>query len=87
MLTSLFADLVSDPSFFTAGLMGNAQRNRRLGGGSFYFVGAVVGGVAAKYTENIGFSGGLFIAAGLQMMTVVAWLLWRREKQEDGEGD
>jgi hypothetical protein len=87
VLTALFADLVSDPSFFSAGLLGNAQRNRRLGGATFYFVGAVVGGVAAKYSEKVGFSGGLFIAAGFQMATVAAWLMWRREKREDGEGD
>ena len=87
VLTALFADLVSDPSFFNAGLLGNAQRNRRLGGAAFYFMGAVVGGVAAKYSEKVGFSGGLFIAAALQMATVAAWLMWRREKQEDGEGD
>lgn len=85
VLTSLYADLVSDPSFFSAGLFGNAQRNRRLGGAVFYFFGAVLGGVAAA--TAIGFSGGLFVAAGLQIATAILFLLWRAEKSEVDEDE
>ena len=87
VLTTLYADLVSDPSFFSAGLFGNAQRNRRVSGAAFYFVGAVLGGAAAATT--VGFLGGLYIAAGLQAGTAIAWLLWRvdeTEVDEDEEG-
>lgn len=83
IITTLYADLVSDPSFFSAGLFGNGQRNRRLGGAVFYFFGAVMGGVAAGH--SLGFSGGLYIAAGLQLAIAIAWLLWRDETEEEVE--
>ena len=81
VLTSLYADLVSDPSFFSAGLFGNAPRNRKISGALVYFVGAVLGGVAAA--TAIGFLGGLYIAAGLQLATAIAWLFWRADEPED----
>jgi hypothetical protein len=85
VLTTLYADLVSDPSFFSAGLFGNAQRNRRVSGALVYFVGAVLGGVAAA--TSIGFFGGLYIAAGLQVATAIAWLLWSADEPEEGEDE
>ena len=86
VLTTLYADLVSDPGLFSAGLFGNVQRNRRLGGAISYFIGAVLGGVAASH--SVGFSGALFIAAGLQLLTVIAWLIWRvDEDQDQDDGD
>ena len=81
VLTTLYADLISDPSFFSAGLFGNSQRNRRLGSAMIYFVGATIGGVAASHP--IGFSGGLYIAAGLQFAVAIAWLLWRVEQKAE----
>ena len=41
VLTTLYHDLFTDPAFFSAGLMGNVGRNRRLGALVFYFGGAV----------------------------------------------
>lgn len=84
VLTTLYTDLISDPNFFSAGLFGNAQRNRRFGGAAFYFIGAVLGGVAAA-SNSFGFSGALFVAAGIQMLTAVTWLLWRAEKSDHDE--
>ena len=84
VLTTLYADLVSDPSFFSAGLFGNSQRNRRLGSAMIYFVGAMIGGVAAS--QSIGFSGALYIAATLQFAIAIAWLFWRVE-QKSGSDD
>ena len=83
VLTTLYSDLVSDPALFTAGLMGNVQRNRRLGGAVFYFVGAVCGGVAAAH--SIGFSGGLAIAGAVQFCVAVSWLAWPAEKSDEDE--
>jgi uncharacterized membrane protein YoaK (UPF0700 family) len=85
VLTTLYADLVSDPSFFSAGLFGNSQRNRRLSSAMIYFVGATIGGVAASH--SIGFSGGLYIAAGLQFATAIAWLFWRVEQKSAGDDE
>ena len=79
VLTTLYADLVSDPSLFSGGLFNHSQRNRRAGGVVFYFTGAVVGGVAASHA--IGFGGGLLIAAAIQLATAVVWLLWRHESE------
>ena len=85
VLTTLYSDLISDPSLFSAGLISNVQRNRRAGGVVFYFAGAMIGGVASS--RAIGFSGGLFIAALIQIATAAAWLLWRgeSEKKDDEE--
>lgn len=85
VLTTLYADLVSDPGFFSAGLFGNAQRNRRISAALIYFVGAVLGGVAAA--TSIGFVGGLYIAAGLQTATAISWLFWRADKHDEDEDE
>lgn len=83
VLTTLYSDLISDPSLFSAGLFSNVQRNRRVGGVAFYFAGAVLGGVAAS--KAIGFSGGLIIAAVLQIAMAGAWLLWREDPEKDDD--
>ena len=81
VLTSLYTDLMSDPGLFTAGLTSNVQRNRRVGGAVFYFIGAVLGGFAAG--SDIGFSGALWIAAILQFIVAAAWMLWPVAEDED----
>ncbi|KAK5174057.1 uncharacterized protein LTR77_001137 [Saxophila tyrrhenica] len=83
VLTTLYTDLASDPGLFTAGLTGNVNRNRRAGGAVFYFLGAVVGGAAAAH--SIGFSGALWIAAGVHLGIVICWMLWRAEEEGKGE--
>jgi hypothetical protein len=80
VLTTLYNDLMGDPGLFTGGLAGNIQRNRRFGGLVFYFAGAVIAGPLAKST--LGFSGLLWIAMGLKLLTVAAWLVWREEEQQ-----
>ena len=86
VLTTLYNDLASDPALFTAGLMGNVQRNRRFGGLLFYTFGALVGGAFAR--SSLGFAGALWFTAGIKVLIVVAWLLWREEGKgsEDEEG-
>ena len=85
ILTTMYADLVSDPGLFSVDLFGNPQRNRRAGAALFYFVGAVVGGVAAS--QSIGFSGGLMIATGIQIVLVIAWLVWKEEVIEEDDSE
>ncbi|KAK3707534.1 hypothetical protein LTR37_012029 [Vermiconidia calcicola] len=82
VLTTLYTDLVSDPGLLSAGLYANPQRNRRAGGVVFYFIGAVIGGVAAS--KPIGFSGGLWIASVVQGVIAASWLAW---KEDTAEGD
>ena len=79
VLTTLYNDLISDPALFSAGLMGNVQRNRRAGGLVFYFCGAVVGGVTAS--RSLGFSGGLAVAFVIQFCVAIAWAVWFEEKR------
>lgn len=83
VLTTLYNDLASDPALFTAGLMGNVQRNRRMGGLLFYTFGALIGGVFAR--SSLGFAGALWFTAGIKVMIVIAWLGWREEGKESGE--
>ena len=84
VLTTLMNDLMSDPSLFTAGLWDNIQRNRRLASLVLYFGGAASGGAVIRST--LGFSGLLWIAAGIKFCIAIAWLLWR-EDREDTENE
>jgi hypothetical protein len=85
VLTTLYNDLASDPALFTAGLVGNVQRNRRFGGLVFYTFGALIGGAFAR--SSVGFAGALWFTAGVKVCIVVAWLMWREEgKESDEEG-
>ena len=85
VLTTLYNDLASDPALFTAGLMGNVQRNRRGGGLVFYIFGALLGGVFAM--SSVGFAGALWFTAGVKVLIVVAWLMWREEKEKERDGE
>lgn len=82
VISVLYTDLVSDPSFFSGGLFGNGPRNRRLGGVLFYFAGAVLGGVFAS--SRFGFAGALWVAAVVKGGIVLGWFGWReREEVEE----
>lgn len=85
VLTTLYNDLASDPALFTAGLTENVQRNRRTGGLLFYVSGALLGGVFAR--SSVGFAGALWFTAGIKVMIVVAWLMWREEKEKERDGE
>ena len=85
VLTTLYNDLASDPALFTAGLMGNVQRNRRFGGLVMYVLGALVGGAFAR--SSVGLAGALWFTAGIKVFIVGAWLVWKEEgKEEEGDG-
>lgn len=69
VLTTLYNDLASDPALLTAGLMGNVQRNRRLGGLLSYVGGALIGGTFAR--SSLGFAGALYFTAGIKLLVVL----------------
>jgi Protein of unknown function (DUF1275) len=83
VITVLFTDLVSDPSFFSGGLFSNGWRNRRVGGVTFYFAGAVLGGVFAS--SVYGFAGALWLAAAIKGAIICAWIFWWEKRGEDGD--
>lgn len=80
VLTTLYNDLASDPALLTAGLMGNVQRNRRLGGLLSYVGGALIGGTFAR--SSLGFAGALYFTAGIKLLVVLGWLAWRDDGKE-----
>jgi hypothetical protein len=47
------------------------------------FVGAIIGG--EMYINAPGMAGALWLAAGLKFAIVVGWLLWRAQKDDDGD--
>lgn len=80
VLTTLYNDLASDPALLTAGLTGNVQRNRRMGGLLSYIIGALAGGTFAR--SSLGFAGALWFTAGIKLLIVLGWLVWREEGKE-----
>jgi hypothetical protein len=83
VLTTLYNDLASDPALLTAGLMGNVQRNRRMGGLLSYICGALLGGTFAS--SSLGFAGALYFTAGIKFLVVMGWLVWRDEGKDVDE--
>ncbi|EUC33458.1 hypothetical protein COCCADRAFT_5014 [Bipolaris zeicola 26-R-13] len=78
VLTSNYCDLFSDPELFK---MSNVERNRRLGAPLALVIGACMGGLFAH--SSVGLAGSLWTAAGLKLMAVFAWTLWKSEKIEE----
>lgn len=81
VLTTLYNDLIADPSLFSAGLRGDIQRNRKLSGLVLYFCGAAVGGVAAR--GDLGFSGLLVVACGIQAIVAAGWAVWYEDSEKN----
>jgi hypothetical protein len=78
VLTSNYCDLFSDPKLFSGP---NVERNRRLAAPILLLLGAIIGGLWAH--SSVGMRGALWTAVGLKAMTVVAWLLWKADPEED----
>jgi len=72
VLTSIYCDLFSDAELFS---MHNVERNRRVGAPVLLLFGAIMGGLLAH--SPIGTAGVLWIAAGLKLLVVLSWFLWR----------
>ena len=78
VLTSVFYDIASDTAL-TAGLTKNVKRNRRIGAGVCFLAGAVVGGWMYKGTDdNLALA--LWVASGIKVLVVGAWLVWKLEE-------
>lgn len=80
VLTSIYCDLFSDASLFAAPTR-NIERNQRVAAPVSLLIGAIVGGLWAK--SEVGLAGALWTAAALKLILVVAWLLWKPEKEDD----
>lgn len=78
VVTTLYADLMSDAHLLTAGLLEDPQRNRRAAAAVMLFAGAVLGGFLTK--SWIGEAGTLWIVAGIKGCMVLCWLLWKRRE-------
>jgi uncharacterized membrane protein YoaK (UPF0700 family) len=74
VLTSIYCDLFSDANLF-AGIMQNEERNQRAAAPIALLIGVLGGGLWAK--SAIGLAGALWTAAGLKLMIIMAWLLWK----------
>lgn len=79
VLTSIYCDLFSDQKLFTAPLSENVERNRRATAPVMVIIGAVIGGVFAH--SEWGLAGAVWSAAILKGFVVLAWCLWRAEKE------
>ncbi|KIV87917.1 hypothetical protein PV11_03433 [Exophiala sideris] len=77
VLTSIYCDLWSDP-LLVAGLTQNAERNRRAAAPLLLLAGAIFGGLWAH--SSVGLAGALWTAAGLKVVIMGAFFLWRAEK-------
>lgn len=78
VLTSNYCDLFSDPKLFSAS---NVERNRRVAAPLLLLLGAVFGGFWAH--SSIGMRGALWTAVALKGLTVVAWMFWKADPEED----
>ena len=74
VLTTAYCDLMSDPHLFTAGLLDDPQRNRRVLAAVMLFVGAVSGGIMVN--GWVGLKGALWLGAALKAAMVLAWVSW-----------
>lgn len=78
VLTSIYCDLFSDADLFK---LHNPERNRRVGAPVMLLVGAIIGGKFAH--TSFGIAGALWMAAGLKLVAVVAWIFWPAEPTEE----
>lgn len=80
VLTSIYCDLFADQKLFTAPTA-NVDRNRRGAAPVLLILGAVTGGLCSRH--EIGLEGALWMAAGLKGLIVVAWIVWKAEKEDE----
>lgn len=77
VLTSMLCDIASDPNL-TGPLKSNVKRNRRAMAFMGILVGAVLGGFISEGTGQMEVV--LWIAGGLKVLIVSAWLFWPEKK-------
>lgn len=77
VLTSIYCDLFSDKEVFAA-FTEHAERNRRMAAPLLVLLGAVIGAIWAH--TSVGLMGAMWTAAALKFCVIVAWCLWKAEK-------
>ncbi|MDI1485379.1 MAG: hypothetical protein OHK93_000516 [Ramalina farinacea] len=77
VVTSMLHDISTDPKFF-AGLNKNVKRNRRVAAFLLILIGAIAGGFIGEGTKRMQIP--LWIAGGLKLGIVIAWMLWPEAK-------
>ena len=78
VLTSNYCDLFSDPKIHH---LSNIERNRRIAAPILLLLGAIFGGLWAN--SAVGMQGALWTAVALKGVTVVAWLLWEADSEQE----
>ena len=73
-ITSLLCDLVSDVELLA---LRNGKRDRRIVAFCLTLLGAIAGGWITRATEDI--APVLWLAAGIKLVLVVLWVIWRGE--------
>ena len=79
VLTSIYCDLFSDAELFAAPSK-NVERNRRAAAPVCLLIGAILGGFWSG--TSVGLTGSLWTAAGLKILIVIAWLVWKKAPEE-----
>ena len=78
VVTSMLYDIASDPKLLYR-LTTNAKRNRRVLAFFIILAGAVASGFIAQNTGRMQIP--LWIAAGIKLGIVVAWMVWPMDKE------
>lgn len=80
VLTSVYRDLMSDPSMF-AKPSANPKRNRR----AIAIVLCCGGAAAAKLLSDsaVGLAGALWVSAGIKAFVSVVWMFWSPEEERE----
>lgn len=79
VLTSIYCDLANDPELF-ASFNKNWKRNRRFLAALLLLIGAIIGGWLSRTDD--GMAAGLWMAAAIKACITVAWLFWKRDKEQ-----
>jgi len=75
VITSLLADLFSDPDLFALPLGSKPKRNKRATAFALTLFGAIIGGLVSKATHSV--PAMLWTAGGTKMMITLAWMFWK----------
>jgi uncharacterized membrane protein YoaK (UPF0700 family) len=84
VLTSIYCDLFSHPSFLSPKVIAHAEEMRRVGAIVCLLLGTVLGGLWAH--SSVGMMGALWTAVVLKGLIVLAWFGWKRKDGSQAEG-
>lgn len=78
VLTSTYCDGFSDAKLFA---WDNPERNRKIAAPLLLLLGACFGGLYAH--SSVGLTGALWTAVALKTITVVSWVFWKSDEDEE----